>query len=100
MNNPGVITGKPTKNSFRSFFALLPAKLIFALLMLLTALLQASPPSLWISRGPGGGGALFSPSFSPHNPNELYVACDLAGLYRSTDLGLSWSLVDFRQIQA
>src|SRR2546428_5516740 len=88
------------KNLFRSSFALLPAKLILALLMLLTALLQASPASLWISRGLGGGGALFFPSFSPYNPNELYVACDLAGFYHSTDLGLSWSLVDFRQVQA
>ncbi|HEY3130273.1 MAG TPA: hypothetical protein VGL91_12510, partial [Acidobacteriota bacterium] len=88
------------KKLFRSAFAFLPAKLFVAPLILLTALLQASPPSLWISRGLGGGGALFSPSFSPHNPNELYVACDLAGLYHSTDLGSSWSLVDFRQIQA
>ncbi len=85
---------------FNSIFSLRPAQLSLALLILLTALLPASQPSQWISRGVGGGGALFSPSFSPHNPNELYVACDLAGLYHSTDLGLSWSLIDFRQIQA
>lgn len=52
----------------------------------------------WTSRGPGGGGALFSPSFSPHNPEEIYIGCDMSELFHSTDLGLSWNETDFREI--
>jgi hypothetical protein len=57
-------------------------------------------PAVWSSRGPGGGGAFFAPSFSPHNANEIYVSSDMSGLYRSTNLGQSWQIQDFRQIQA
>lgn len=56
-------------------------------------------PSLWTATGTGGGGALFASSFSPHNANELYVACDMTQLFHSTDLGESWGVLDFRQLQ-
>lgn len=59
----------------------------------------AGPPLQWAPRGPGGGGALFAPSFSPHNQNELYIACDMSEVFHSTNLGSSWELCDFRQIQ-
>lgn len=52
----------------------------------------------WTSKGNGGGGALFSPSFSPHNPNELYIACDMSELFRTTDLGITWGEVDFKEM--
>lgn len=56
-------------------------------------------PAAWESRGPGGGGALFSPSFSPHRADELFVACDMSELFRTVDLGARWDTVDFRQLQ-
>lgn len=56
-------------------------------------------PAAWESRGAGGGGALFAPSFNPHLPGQLYVACDMSELFRGTADGTSWELVDFRQIQ-
>jgi Viral BACON domain/Putative binding domain, N-terminal len=59
----------------------------------------AGPPSQWAPRGPGGGGALFAPSFSPHNPNEIFIACDMGEVFHSTNLGASWDVFDFRQIQ-
>jgi BACON domain-containing protein/all-beta uncharacterized protein len=59
----------------------------------------AAPPLQWQSRGPGGGGALFAPSFAPWNPSELYVACDMSELFHSTNLGVSWDPVNFKQIQ-
>ena len=59
-----------------------------------------SAVTTWSSRGPGGGGAFFSPSFSPYNANELYVASDMSGLYHTANLGQSWTVADFRQIQA
>ena len=60
---------------------------------------HAQPPSEWASRGIGGGGAMFAPSFSPHNPNELYVASDMSGLFHTTDLGASWEIVPFQRFQ-
>ena len=56
-------------------------------------------PSVWVPRSPGGGGALYSPTISPHQPGEAFVSCDMGGLYRTGDLGAAWSLVDFRQIR-
>lgn len=61
--------------------------------------LSAAVPTTWTSVGCGGGGAMFSPSFSPYSPNELYAACDMSGLYHSTDLGATWALKDFQSIQ-
>ncbi|MGA9772962.1 MAG: BACON domain-containing carbohydrate-binding protein [Blastocatellia bacterium] len=73
--------------------------LSLSLLMVIIHDAKAAPPSEWLPRGPGGGGALFAPSFSPHNPNELYISCDMSEVFRSTNLGLSWDMQDFRQIQ-
>ncbi len=56
-------------------------------------------PITWSSRGPGGGGALFAPSLSPHNTNEIYIACDMSEVFHTTNLGASWSQEDFREIQ-
>ncbi|MFZ1321186.1 MAG: hypothetical protein WAT71_06480 [Ignavibacteria bacterium] len=52
----------------------------------------------WTSKGIGGGGALFSPSFSPHDPDELYIACDMTELFHTTDLGLTWTETDFKEM--
>jgi Viral BACON domain/Putative binding domain, N-terminal len=78
---------------------LLVVMLAASALPLLTKTAIADQPAGWASRGPGGGGALFAPSFSPHNPNEIYLACDMSEVFHSTDLGASWETVDFRQIQ-
>src|SRR5437660_3345194 len=56
-------------------------------------------PAQWLQRGSGGGGALFSPQFSPYNANEITVASDMSQLFRSADAGTSWQTVDFRQLQ-
>jgi photosystem II stability/assembly factor-like uncharacterized protein len=69
-----------------------------AAFLLVISWLHAQPSQLE-PRGIGGGGALFSPSVSPYNGSELYVACDMTQLFHSTDLGESWSVVDFRQLQ-
>ncbi len=58
----------------------------------------AAQPSQWFSRGPGGGGALFAPSFSPFTPGEMYLACDMSEVFHTTNYGEEWSVVDFRQI--
>src|SRR5687768_14586928 len=58
-----------------------------------------SAPTNWDSRGPGGGGALFAPSFSPHDSSEMYVVTDMSEVFRSEDLGASWGVTHFEQIQ-
>lgn len=57
----------------------------------------AAAPTQWNPRGNGGGGALFAPSFSPHAPGELYIACDMGEVFHTTDLA-HWAAVDFRQL--
>ncbi|MGA2747486.1 MAG: hypothetical protein ABSG59_01825 [Verrucomicrobiota bacterium] len=59
----------------------------------------AVQPAQWVPEGPGGGGALFAPSFSPYSPGEMYLACDMSEVFHSTNYGAAWSVVDFRQIE-
>ena len=46
--------------------------------------------------GPGGGGAMFHPTISPHDPREMLVACDMTGSYISHDGGHSWRMFNLR----
>ena len=56
----------------------------------------ASPPSRFISRGPGGGGAFFGPSINPFNADDVWIGSDMSDLFHSTDFGRNWDTVDFR----
>src|SRR5215813_5455047 len=76
-----------------------PLAILFVVLSICLSHASAQPPAQWAPRGPGGGGALFAPVFSPHNANEIYLACDMSEQFHSTDLGTSWAVTDFRQIQ-
>jgi photosystem II stability/assembly factor-like uncharacterized protein len=42
---------------------------------------------------------LFSPSFSPYNPGEIYVGSDMGQIFHTTNAGANWQEVDFRQVQ-
>lgn len=76
---------------------------IVGLLILLapffTPLPAAAQPNQWNSTGIGGGGALFHSSISPHNKNEIFISCDMSEMFRTTNFGESWSIIDFRQLQ-
>ncbi|HZQ69824.1 MAG TPA: hypothetical protein VFA68_14975 [Terriglobales bacterium] len=50
----------------------------------------------WQVIGPGGGGALFDPAVSPHDPNRVLVACDMTGSYLTSDGGQSWRTFNLR----
>src|SRR5690606_22374277 len=50
----------------------------------------------WVVLGPGGGGAQFMPTASPHDPNRLLVSCDMTGSYISHDAGESWRMFNLR----
>ena len=48
--------------------------------------------------GPGGGGAMFHPTISPHDPNTVLVSCDMTGAYISHDAGKSWRMFNLRGV--
>lgn len=66
-----------------------------------------SVASLATPVGLGGGGAMYCPEIAPWastagNPQRWYVACDMTGLYRSTDAATgtgTWTLLDTREVQ-
>jgi hypothetical protein len=82
------------------FLQLISSVLLLGLSAAAAPNLRASPaPAAWLPRGPGGGGALYSPAISPHQPNQFYIACDMSELFHSNDAGRSWEALSFRQIQ-
>ena len=73
--------------------------LLWAAASLAAGAALAAPPEAWRSAGVGGGGALYAPSYSPHHPDELYLACDMGGQYHTTDAGVTWQLTPFTRLQ-
>src|SRR4051812_20970857 len=50
----------------------------------------------WGMVGYGGGGAMFYPAVSPHNPDYAFVACDMGGSYVTHNGGQSWRMFNLR----
>jgi photosystem II stability/assembly factor-like uncharacterized protein len=48
--------------------------------------------------GPGGGGAMFHPTVSPHDADTVLVSCDMTGAYISHDGGKSWRMFNLRGV--
>ncbi|HXT27200.1 MAG TPA: hypothetical protein VN749_20460 [Candidatus Eisenbacteria bacterium] len=48
--------------------------------------------------GPGGGGAMFHPTVSPHDTETILVSCDMTGAYISHDGGKSWRMFNLRGV--
>jgi len=46
--------------------------------------------------GPGGGGAMYNATISPHDANDVLVSCDMTGAYISHDGGRSWRMFNLR----
>jgi photosystem II stability/assembly factor-like uncharacterized protein len=82
----------------KNFINLKSPKLFFVFVLALLSSATFAQITQWTSKGPGAGGALFSPSFSPHNSNEIYIACDMSELFHTTNLGLSWNEISFNNI--
>src|ERR1700716_265058 len=77
--------------------------MIFFLLRLAAAALMLardgdSRPGDFKIIGPGGGGAMFHPSISPHDPNTVLVSCDMTGSYITHDGGKSWRMFNLRGV--
>jgi photosystem II stability/assembly factor-like uncharacterized protein len=48
--------------------------------------------------GPGGGGAMFNPTISPHDVNTVLISCDMTGSYITHDGGKSWRMFNLRGV--
>ncbi len=66
-------------------------KLSFAL-MVAAVLVSAPRLDRWKILGPGGGGAQFIPTISPHDAKRVLVGCDMTGSYLTEDGGNSWRM--------
>src|SRR3984957_20429737 len=75
-------------------FSLLRVALTF---LMLTAGGDSRPGDFNII-GPGGGGAMFHPTISPHDPNTVLVSCDMTGSYITHDGGKSWRMFNLRGV--
>jgi len=73
--------------------------LYYIFIIIIIFQVSLSQPAIWVSKGIGGGGALFSPSINPSNDNEYYVGCDMSELFHSTDFGNSYVAINHLQIQ-
>jgi photosystem II stability/assembly factor-like uncharacterized protein len=77
--------------------------MIFLLLRIaVAALLLAeggdSRPGEFRIIGPGGGGAMFHPTVSPHDQSTVLVSCDMTGSYITHDGGKSWRMFNLRGV--
>lgn len=57
-----------------------------------------SQPHSFSSRGPGGGGALFSLSINPENNDEYYVSCDMGELFHTYDYGINYKQIHYTEL--
>jgi len=76
--------------------------IFFLLRLAIAALMLAdggdSRPGEFKIVGPGGGGAMFHPTVSPHDPNTVLVSCDMTGSYITHDAGKSWRMFNLRGV--
>ncbi|MEQ1472459.1 MAG: hypothetical protein ABLQ96_01495 [Candidatus Acidiferrum sp.] len=77
--------------------------MLFLLQLVLAFALAATPsselrPGNFHIIGPGGGGAMFHPTVSPHDPLTVLIACDMTGSYISHDGGDSWRMFSLRGV--
>src|SRR5450755_4113690 len=71
----------------------------FSLLMAIAcSAAAAGRPGGFTVMGPGGGGAMFNPTTSPHDPNTVLVSCDMTGSYITHDGGRTWRMFNLRGV--
>jgi len=66
--------------------------------LILSAAAFAVRPGDFKVIGPGGGGAMFNPTISPHDLNTVLVSCDMTGSYITHDGGQSWRMFNLRGV--
>jgi photosystem II stability/assembly factor-like uncharacterized protein len=73
-------------------------RLAYVLLAALAVSSETDRPGGFTVLGPGGGGAMFHPSVSPHDIETVLVSCDMTGAYISHDGGKSWRMFNLRGV--
>jgi photosystem II stability/assembly factor-like uncharacterized protein len=48
----------------------------------------------WSILGAGGGGSMFFPTISPHNPDVMIVSCDMTDTYITYDGAKTWDMLN------
>ncbi len=71
---------------------------LLTLLLLVSFTAYGERPGGFEVIGPGGGGAMFHPTISPHDPSTVIVACDMTGSYITHDAGASWRMFNLRGV--
>jgi photosystem II stability/assembly factor-like uncharacterized protein len=74
------------------------SSLRLALMLLALAAADGNRPGDFRIIGPGGGGAMFHPTISPHDVDTVLVSCDMTGAYISHDGGKSWRMFNLRGV--
>ena len=73
--------------------------LVFSVLVILfVTCARADRPGDFRVIGPGGGGAMFNPTISPHDTNTVLISCDMTGSYITHDGGNSWRMFNLRGV--
>jgi photosystem II stability/assembly factor-like uncharacterized protein len=49
---------------------------------------------IWRPVGPGAGSDLISAEFQPDNPNVIYISGDIEGIFKTTDGGQTWRMIN------
>jgi photosystem II stability/assembly factor-like uncharacterized protein len=66
------------------------------LILALSGCTWAARPGDFRVIGPGGGGAMFNPTVSPHDEHTVLISCDMTGSYITHDGGRSWRMFNLR----
>src|ERR1700704_2872408 len=72
--------------------------IVISTLLLCLACGWAERPGNFRVIGPGGGGAMFNPTISPHDANTVLVSCDMSGSYITQDGGRTWRMFNLRGV--
>src|SRR5256885_11367268 len=72
--------------------------LVEVVILLSVAFAWAERPGDFRVIGPGGGGAMFNPTISPHDSNTVLVSCDMTGSYITRDGGRTWRMFNLRGV--
>ncbi len=97
-DNPEINVPRPTR-TYTSLIVLLSLAVLAGACSAPPAQRQQAagtqPADQWTVIGPGGGGGMFLPTISPHDPNVALMHCDMTAAYITRDGGANWRLLDF-----
>jgi photosystem II stability/assembly factor-like uncharacterized protein len=94
-----ISTGKITKEKETTQMLKAIQEIAFITVIICAAQLYgAVRPGNFTVLGPGGGGAMFNPTISPHDPNTVLVSCDMTGAYITHDGGQTWRMFNLRDV--